>query len=401
LAILYLDLDSFKEINDAFGHSSGDQVLRQIGNTLQNVVRESDTVARIGGDEFVILLENLGDPRNAALVAEKILQSFSVPIIIQEKEIYLSWSIGISLFPNDGQDAQFLLQAADAAMYHAKEEGKNRFSFYASDMRSQSLERMALATQLRQALEKEEFFLEYQPQVNSLTGELIGVEALIRWQHPELGTIYPGRFIPVAEETNLILSIGAWVIRTACKQGSEWQKIAPLRVAVNFADRQLRQPNLIESVGAALIDSGFSPELLELELNENIIFRNAQDAFRGLYVLKELKLKLAIDDFGTGYSTLSYLAQFPFDRLKIDQRLAPNITSDPKDAAIVSGIITIGQNLGMQVIAEGVETTEQLSFYETQGCFDIQGWYYSRAVSPEKITEFLEQGTRWKKDDHL
>lgn len=401
IAVFYLDLDNFKEINDAFGHSSGDQVLQQVGNTLQGVLRDSDTVARIGGDEFVILIDDLVDPRNAAMVANKILQAFSKPILVQDKEVFLGLSIGISIFPNDGQDAQFLLQAADAAMYHAKEEGKSRFSFYSVDMRSQSLERLALATQLRQALDRNEFFLEYQPQINSLTGELIGVEALIRWEQPQLGTVPPGQFISLAEETGLIVPIGEWVLRTACQQGSEWQKIAPLRVAVNLTDRQLRQLDLPDMIKSALADSGFSPKLLELELTENIVFQNAREAFRSLYLIKDIGPQLAVDDFGTGYSTLGYLAQFPFDRLKIDQRLAPNIASDPKDAAIVSGIITIGQNLGMQVIAEGVETPEQLSFYETQGCFDFQGWYYSRAVSAEKITEYLKQGTRWEKDDPL
>jgi diguanylate cyclase (GGDEF)-like protein/PAS domain S-box-containing protein len=399
IAVLYLDIDNFKEINDAFGHGDGDLVMQQVADILRQNLHDLDMVARIGGDEFVILMDDLDDPRNAALVANKILQLFSHPLTVQDRQVFLTLSIGISIFPNDGHDAHVLLQSADAAMYHAKGEGKNRFSFYSADMRSQSLERIALASEFRNALDHEEFFLLYQPQVNSFSGELIGVEALVRWQHPALGIVPPSQFIPLAEETGLIIPLGEWILQNACQQGKRWQEISPLRVAVNISDRQLKHANLRHAIRGTLDDTGFPPHLLEVELTENIIFRNARDSFRRLYGLMELGVQMSVDDFGTGYSTLGYLAHFPFNRLKIDQRLAPNITSDPRDAAIIAGIITIGDNLGMQVIAEGVETSEQLSFYESQGCFDIQGWYYSKPVSSDKITEYLEQGNTWKKDD--
>ncbi|HBY09288.1 MAG TPA: hypothetical protein DEH22_16475 [Chloroflexi bacterium] len=397
LAVLYLDLDNFKAINDAFGHSSGDFVLQLIAESLRGTLRETDTIARIGGDEFVILIESITDLPNAALVANKILQSFKRPITIQEKEVQLTLSIGISIYPDDGLDAQQLLQAADAAMYRAKDEGKNRFKFYASEMRSRILEQIDLTAQLRRALEREEFFLVYQPQVNSQTGELIGVEALIRWQHPHQGVIPPGQFISLAEENGLTLPLGEWVLRTACQQGRQWQEISPLRVAVNITDRQLKQSNLPHTIQGSLGYTGFDPHLLELELTENIVFAHASVSFNHMQTLKDMGITLAVDDFGTGYATLRYLSQFPFDRLKIDQRLAPNILTQPKDVAIVSGIIDIGQSLGMQVIAEGVETPEQLAFYEAHHCYNIQGWYYSKAVAAEQITQILKNGTTWQK----
>lgn len=396
-AVLYLDFDGFKSINDMFGHSVGDTVLQNIAVSLTSTLRENDTIARLGGDEFVILLDGLNKPLDAERVANNILQIFLKPFLIDGKEITVSFSVGISVFPEDGVDTQEILQSADAAMYQAKQEGKHRAKFYAPYMRAQSLERILLQTQLNHALEKNQLFLQYQPQVNYQTGEIIGVEALLRWNHPELGLVSPAKFIPIAEETGLILPIGEWVLQTACEQAYQWQDayFRSMRVGINLSNLQFKQPDIVQTIQKIIRDSRVSPDLLEIELNENIIFRDADTSFSNIHKLRSTGVALAMDDFGAGFSTLGYLAHIPFDRIKIDQKLVANI-GDSKDAAVVSGIITICTNLNLEVIAEGVETSSQLIFCASKGCNFFQGWYYSPAVDSSKITQYLVQGAPWK-----
>jgi len=397
VGVLYIDLDNFKSVNDEMGHSVGDLVLQDLAQVMRSALRESDTIARIGGDEFVALLDDLKEEQNAVLVANNIVQAFQTPILVQGKEILIRASMGISIYPRDGADVQFLLQAADAAMYYAKNEGKNRIMLYSTDMRVQALERLSTIGRLRQAINNDELFLEYQPQIDGEMGNMLGVEALIRWRQPDLGLIAPNQFIPLAEESGLIIPIGEWVLKTALEQGCQWQELSshPLQIGVNLSELQLKQPDLIYILQDLFDNTKFPPELLELELTENVVYQNISGASEKLFQLKSLGVRLAVDDFGTGYSTLGHLAHFPFDRIKIDQKLAPNIPADPKDAAIVAGIITISENLGLEVIAEGVETDEQLAFYKNLNCHIIQGWYFDRAVSADTITEYLKNGHNW------
>ena len=392
-AVLYLDLDDFKTINDAFGHSVGDQVLQYVGRSLRTTLREVDTVARLGGDEFVILLDVLKDPWEAQLVADNILKTLSTPYRLHETDITLSFSIGISIFPADGMDTNLLLQSSDAAMYQAKEEGKRRVKFYAPYMREHSLERLTLQTHLKHALELDQLFLQYQPQVHAQSGDVIGVEALLRWRHPELGLIPPSKFIPIAEETGLILSIGEWVLRSACEQARAWQANG-LRMGVNISNLQLRQPQIINLIQSVLDETNLPSHLLEIELTENIVFQNAGVSFDDLFKLKSLGVLLAMDDFGSGFSTLSYLAHIPFDRIKIDKQLVSS-TQNPKDAAVVAGIISICKDLDLDVIAEGVETRAQLEFCRSKGCESFQGWYFSDAVDAADITVLLSKRPPW------
>lgn len=397
LAVLLLDLDDFRSINDAFNHEYGDVLMRVIVMRLKNCVRKNDTIARLGGDEFAILVQDLSQTKDAASVAQTILQAFSTPFQIRDNEIFLSTSIGISAFPDNGNDVQTLLQTADAALHRAKDEGKNNYQFYSSEMKIQALERLALGSHLRRALEREEFVLYYQPQVNILTGEIFGVEALIRWRHPARGLISPAEFIPLAEETGLILPIGEWVLRTACAQNQAWQDagLPPVRMAVNLSEREIKQRNLIEIIERILTETGLAPHLLELELAENIVFQNDKITAT-LKELKDLGVRLAIDDFGTGYSTLIHLSQLPIDVLKIAQAFADQIHAQPNNAAIVAGIIAIARSLGLEVIAEGVENPEQLIFYELQGCNQVQGWYFSRAVPAESMATLLQESFAFK-----
>ena len=393
-AVLYLDIDQFKGINDTYGHAVGDVVLKEIAAKLRATVREEDIIARIGGDEFVILLDSIKDAANAAQVAQAVLNACSKPIHLEHRRMSISFSIGIAIFPKDGVDAQELLQMADAAMYKAKDEGKNRAKFYSSEMRKKTEDRIQIISYLQYALEKDEFYLVYQPQFAVKDGRCIGAEVLLRWQHPKLGTLNPGRFIEMAEETGLILPIGEWVLRKACEQSKDWQDIAPhdFHIAINLSNLQLKQPNLLDKLAEILKTTGANPSNLEIELLENVVFENPESAIERLFKLKSLGVKLAIDDFGTGYSMLGYLARFPFDHIKIDQRLAPNILVEPKEAAIVSGIIAISRELGLTVIAEGIETQEQLDFYQSLGCNYFQGWYYSKAVDANTITALLKNG---------
>ncbi|MBN1303631.1 MAG: EAL domain-containing protein [Anaerolineales bacterium] len=397
-AVLYLDLDGFKAINDAYGHAVGDETLKFVARKLQLAVN-TGVVFRLGGDEFVILLEDLQNLQNATLVANSILMEFSNPLMIENEEVQLSFSIGISVFPQDGNDPRQLLQAADLAMYKAKDEGKHCYKYYSSEMGVQIQERISIIAYLHKALEKKELFLEYQPQIDSETGTMIGVEALLRWRHPEFGVIRPGRFIDLAEETGLIIPVGEWIIRSVCQQVKDWKKWIPdpFHVAINLSNLQLKQPDLVPVFRTILKNCKIDPGLLELELSENVVFQSRKEALEKLLDLKSLGLKLAIDDFGTGYSTLGFLPHFPFDHLKIDQRLAPDILTDPKEAAIISGVITISNKLGLKVIAEGVESYEQIEFFKSQGCTVFQGYYYSDSVRADEITRILQKRHLWNK----
>ena len=395
VGILFLDIDRFKCINDTQGHATGDKLLQSVAKRLQKCLRESDTVARLGGDEFVIVLSAVRHEQDISHVTQEIMKSLSMPFEIGELEIFISASIGIAISPLDGHDVGILLRNADTAMYVAKESGRNNYKFFSNEMNLKAVERMALESNLRRALEKEELSLVYQPQIDTRTGLMTGVEALLRWNHPETGAISPGKFIPIAEETGLIIPIGEWVLRSACRQARSWidAGFTSLCVAVNISGCQFKQGNLANLVRQVLEETGLDPANLELELTESILMDNAESAVNMLKELKTLGVNLAIDDFGTGYSSLTYLKHFPIDRLKIDQMFIRNITTDANDASISKAIIAMAHSLRMDVIAEGVETKEQKEFLATHDCFEMQGYYFCRPVSADKICHMLENGS--------
>jgi diguanylate cyclase (GGDEF)-like protein len=391
---MFLDLDRFKNVNDSLGHSVGDKLLQEVAARLKSVMRASDTVSRLGGDEFVILMPEAADQAAISVAARKVLETVSRPYSIDGHELMSTPSLGIAIFPGDGQDVETLLRNADAAMYHAKESGRNNYQFFTQDMNARALERLSLERSLRRALERDELRLHYQPQYDLASGRVIGVEALIRWEHPEEGLISPGRFMPFAEETGLILPIGAWVLERACWQNREWQRAAlpPVRMSVNISALQFRQPGFAETVRHALAVTGLEARYLELEVTESVIMHDAERVTAALSELKRMGLELAIDDFGTGYSSLSYLKRFPIDRLKIDKSFVRDIPSDGEDAAIISAIIGLTRNLGLRTIAEGVETNEQLEFLREQGCDEVQGYLLSRPLPPEACAQLLREG---------
>jgi len=395
LAVLFIDLDNFKSVNDAFGHKQGDWLLRLITQRLLNCVRESDTIARIGGDEFIVLLENITDIEDTLPIAEKIIQTVAEPFKLENSEVFITSSIGISLFPNDGEDSEALLTNADRAMYKSKDEGKNNFSYYSAAMHTEVLERLELRNQLRQAIDNNELELHYQPTIDFCSEKIVTVEALLRWNHPERGLLQPGQFIVLAEESGLILPITEWVLNTACRQMKTWidEGIPPLRVAVNFSGRDLNRTDMVSTIKGILDKTGLQPGLLTLEFTENIIFQRFTRAQEILEELKSIGVNLSIDDFGSGYSTLSQLANFSFDSLKIDRHFSENIVNSEKDRAIVSGIITIARNLGLDIIVEGVETEEQLKIYTEFGCSQHQGWYFSKALPVNEVEPLIRKGT--------
>ncbi|BAN34819.1 sensor diguanylate cyclase/phosphodiesterase, PAS, PAS and PAS domain-containing [Sulfuricella denitrificans skB26] len=387
VAVMLLDIDNFKTINDTLGHTHGDLLLQDIADRLSRCVPEDDTLARIGGDEFVIVLEGVSEVEEIAKIAQKIVDIFSLPFTPSSQEIYVTPSMGVTIYPMDGHDSDSLLKNADAAMYTAKEYGRNHFRFYTTDMNALAIERFAMEGALRRAMEREEFTLYYQPQVDIKSGQVIGVEALLRWNHPERGLVPPGEFVPLLEENNLIIPVGEWVLRTACAQCRAWQDagLPPLRMAVNLSARQFRQENLVEMIDSILLETGISPKLLELELTEGLLMENTSDTSLILGQFKSRGVQVAIDDFGTGYSSLSYLKRFPIDRLKIDQSFVRDIIIDSNDAAIAVAVISLGRSLGLSVIAEGVETLDQLEFLGVQKCDEYQGYHFSRPVPPEEI----------------
>lgn len=393
-AILFLDFDRFKNINDSLGHSVGDGVLKEVAERLQSCLREGDTVARVGGDEFVILLSDLEDALPAVNVAQKITALGTRPYEIEGQKFRLTISIGICLFPEDGDDYESLLKNADSAMYHAKNAGRNTFSFYTEDMNAQTLEVLNLERDLQYALENDGFTLHYQPQIDLETGVITGVEALLRWKHPVHGDMSPAVFIPIAEERGLITPIGNWVLETACKQSVEWQKqgLPPIRMAVNISALQLHHIDFYEKLANILSATGMNPELLELELTESAVMQDEQSAQVLLQQLKALGLQLAIDDFGTGYSSLSHLKRFPFDKLKIDRSFIKDLPLASEDGAITQAIIGVGRSLKHKVIAEGVETAEQQSFLQREGCDEMQGFYFSRPIPADQLALLLKNG---------
>jgi diguanylate cyclase (GGDEF)-like protein/PAS domain S-box-containing protein len=391
VALLFLDLDRFKDINDSLGHSVGDLVLKQVAERLKKWAREQDTIARVGGDEFLIVLTAVKEVADAAVAAERIRNAMTAEFVIQGHSLGISCSIGISIFPEHGADSETMIKDADAAMYCAKESGRNNFRFFTKDMNAQAVERLTLENSLRMALDKKELFLMYQPQIEIATGRIIGLEALLRWQHPELGLVPPDKFIRIAENSGLIMPIGEWVLRTACFQTRKWQDegLPAVSVAVNVSAVQFRQAGFCELIRRVLHETGLAPQYLELELTESLLLSNADVMFSVLQDLKAMGLKLAIDDFGTGYSSLSYLKQFPVGRLKIDRSFVRDIAVNPDDAAITSAIIGMAKSLNLKVIAEGVEDEAQMSFLRAHQCDEIQGYYFSKPLAVDKVAHKL------------
>jgi diguanylate cyclase (GGDEF)-like protein len=396
LAVLFLDLDRFKHINDSLGHVVGDKLLQSVARRLLACVRHSDTASRQGGDEFVVLLSNIKQAENAAIIAQKILAALTVPYVIDERELHVSASIGVATYPGDGQDAETLLKSADSAMYHAKESGRNNYKFFVQDMNVRAVQRQSIEASLHRALERQEFVLHYQPKIDLHSNMIIGVEALIRWQHPERGLVPPSQFVCVAEDCGLILPIGRWVLREGCMQARAWREagLPPVIVAVNTSAREFSATDFMENVRATLEDARLEPRYLELELTESVLMKDATVTNPMLNALTDLGVKLAIDDFGTGYSSLSYLRQFPVDTLKIDKSFVSRMTSNTEDAAIVSAVIGMGKSLKLRVIAEGVETAEQRAFLLAQHCDEAQGYYFSRPVVAEAFATLLQMGIR-------
>ena len=394
LTVMFLDLDHFKLINDTMAHAAGDELLRAVSSRLQSVLRQEDTVARMGGDEFTILLPEVHDEKDAARVAQSLLDSFRAPFFVQGREVFTTASIGISVYPNDGADVDTLIKNSDSAMYRAKEAGRDNFQFFTPLAHQRAETRLSMETALRHALERGEFFLEYQPQVSFHERRVVGVEALIRWQHPQRGTIPPKEFIALAEEIGLILPIGEWVLRTACAQVRKWQidTGVSLRVAVNLSARQLQSATLIGSVERVLADTGLAPHLLDLEVTESLAMRDTDLTSSVLRQFKRLGITVSMDDFGTGYSSLSYLKNLPIDRLKIDQLFVREIATSRVDETIVDAVIKMAHSIGLATVAEGVETQQQSETLARLGCDEMQGYLYSRPVPVEEMTLFVGKG---------
>ena len=403
LAVLFLDLDNFKSINDTLGHNVGDQLLQAVSDRLARHLRTIDTlarpgetettVARFGGDEFTILLQEIKEPHDAGTVAQRILDLFSQPFKLENREAFICTSLGISVYPHDGKNADALLMNADTAMYHAKEQGRNNFQFYTESMNIAATEQFALEDELRKALGNNELQLYYQPQIDILTERIIGVEALLRWTHPEKGLLLPEVFVPLAERTGLMATIGEWVLHTACNQNRAWQAAGfdPIYVTVNIAGSQFKQKNFADMISRVLIETDLDPEYLELEFTESILMDSAESTMTTLGDLKSAGVRLAIDDFGTGYSSLNSLKRFPIDTLKIDRSFVRDILSNPDDKAIVVAIIALADSLKLDVVAEGVETIEQLAFLRKQGSKAVQGYLLSLPLPVDMVTQLMQK----------
>ncbi len=391
LALLFLDLDRFKDINDSLGHSVGDLLLQEVAARLKKWGREQDTVSRLGGDEFLITLTHVKDVADAAVAAERLMDAMTAEFIVQGQSLSIGCSVGISIFPEHGSDSETLIKNADSAMYSSKESGRNNFRFFTEDMNAQVVERLTLEHSLRLALPKKQLFLVYQPQMDIASGRITGLEALLRWQHPELGLVPPDKFIKIAENCGLIVPIGEWVLRTACSQARKWQDegLPPVTVAVNVSAIQFRQEGFCDLVRRVLHETGLSPQYLELELTESLLLANADVTLSVVHALKIMGLTLAIDDFGTGYSSFSYLKQYQVSKLKIDRLFIRDVAVRPDDAAITAAIISMSKSLNLKVIAEGVEDEEQMKFLRAHRCDEIQGYYFSKPLAAEKVADKL------------
>jgi diguanylate cyclase (GGDEF)-like protein len=390
-AVLFVDLDRFKIINDSLGHAAGDALLVEVGHRLRGCVRESDVVVRLGGDEFIVMLNDIADNGQAAIVAQKVLAAISPAFTLAGQECHTTASIGIAMFPSDGADVETLTKNADVAMYLAKQDGKNNFRFFTAGVKTQSIELLMLETSLRHAVERSQFLLHYQPKVDLATGRITGVEALLRWTHPDLGMLPPMQFIPLAEETGLIVPIGRWVLREACAQNMVWQRqgLRAVSMAVNLSPRQFLDENLLHDIDAALAASGMPPGLLQLEVTESMVMQNVPRAIKLLDAIQSRGIRLAIDDFGTGYSSMSLMKQFPIDTIKIDRSFVRDLPDDCEDKAIAQAIINMGKALGMTVVAEGVETSQQQTFLREHACDEMQGFLFSKPVPPDQLADLL------------
>src|SRR5260221_5659867 len=391
LAVFFLDLDRFKDINDSLGHSIGDSLLKAVAERIRRCVREGDTVASLGGDEFTLLIPRVEQVEDVAKIAQKVIETLKIPFVINEQELFLTTSIGISLFPNDGIDPETLVRNADSAMYRAKEQGRDNYQLYAPAMNARALERLALENMLRRALKQKELVVYYQPLIDLASGSIFGVEALVRWEHPERGLLLPAPLVSAAGGSGLIIPIGDWVLRTACRQACIWNKRldSELTVSVILSARQFSQPDLVAQVRSALQETGLRPELLELEITESNAMQNAENTIHTLRELKDAGVRISMDDFGTGYSSLNYLKRFPIDTLKLDQSFVRDVATDARDAAIVSAVIAMAHSLDLKVVAEGVETAEQLAFLRQRHCDTIQGFYFSAPLPADDLELYL------------
>jgi diguanylate cyclase (GGDEF)-like protein len=392
--VLFLDLDGFKHINESLGHAVGDKLLQSIAKRLVDCVRVTDTVSRQGGDEFVVLLSEVRHPEDAAVTARRMLQAVAEPHSIEPHDLHVTASIGVSVYPEDGLNAEALVKNADTAMYQAKENGRQSYQFFKPAMNVRAVERQSIEESLRRALERQEFVLYYQPKIHLRTREITGAEALIRWTHPSRGPVSPAQFIPVAEDCGLIVPIGRWVLREACKQARTWVDagLPPSTMAVNISAMEFRDENFLESVFAILKETGLDPSSLELELTESVLMKRAESAASVLQTLRARGVQVAVDDFGTGYSSLSYLRKFPIDALKIDQSFIRQITSAPFDTTIVTAVISMARSMNLRVVAEGVETQEELAFLQAHECDEAQGYYFSHPVLPQQFAKLLQTG---------
>ncbi len=401
LAIMFLDLDGFKMINDSIGHLAGDMLLVEVSKRLKAMLRESDTVARLGGDEFVVMVENISDIDAIRVIAQKILDSFRTPFVLNNQECFISTSIGVAVCPPDGEDSETLIKNADIAMYRAKEKGKNQYVICSETIKNKVLETMKISNHLFRALEREEFEVYYQPQINCSTNLIVGAEALIRWHHPQMGMVLPGEFISIAEQTGLILPIGAWVLRTACSQNKAWQDAGypPIRIGVNLSIRQFQNHNIVSEVQSILTETGFDPNYLELEITESIAMQEQDYIIKALDMLRQTGVHIAIDDFGTEYSSMNHLKQLPVDRIKIPMPFVHGIDMDSKDKAITKSIIVLAKSLGLGVIAEGVETKTQNDFLTQRMCDEIQGFYHFKPMCAADFEKLLIRQQQKLKDE--
>lgn len=393
-AILLLDIDNFKRINDSLGHEFGDQLIKQVAERFRPCLKETDTMARMGGDEFVFIISDISNVHSAVTIAHEIFKALKIPFRVNNREIYITASIGISFYPTDGEDMEDLVKNADTAMYRAKQLGKNTYQLYAKEMNAKAFEQLALENNLRNAISKNELTVYYQPRINIVTGKIIGVEALVRWIHPELGLVPPGMFIPIAEETDLIIPIGEKVLYDSCAQHHSWmeQGFPPFQMAVNLSIRQFRQRNLVDIVKKVLQETHMNPNYLELEITESMAMENMELTIATLSELKRMGIRIAMDDFGTGYSSLSYLKQYPLDILKIDQSFIRAIIYDKDIVTIVKAILELARGLNLDVIVEGVENYEQLELLRSLNCIEMQGYIFARPMPEKDVSSILQTG---------